>query len=117
MADYIPPARGKQAFNCAKCRVFAKQDWFYMNGSTNADGYGGQMEDRRFLVSRCEQCKFPTIWLGETMIFPGDLTAEPPNSDMPPEIARDYNEARAILGISSRGAAALLRLGIQKLCV
>ncbi|GHE85918.1 hypothetical protein GCM10016455_01520 [Aliiroseovarius zhejiangensis] len=35
---------------------------------------------------------------------------------MPDEIRRDYDEASTILDLSARGAAALIRLGIQKLC-
>jgi len=36
---------------------------------------------------------------------------------LPIELVADFEEARAIAGRSSRGAAALLRLVIQKLCV
>jgi hypothetical protein len=39
-----------------------------------------------------------------------------PSTDMPKEVADDYNEARAIFGSSPRSSAALLRLALQKLC-
>jgi hypothetical protein len=51
------------------------------------------------------------------MIYPSSSPAPMPNPDLPKEIMDDYNEARNIMGISPRGAAALLRLAIQKLCV
>ena len=41
----------------------------------------------------------------------------PPNSDLPDDITRDYEEAGTIVEFSPRGAAALLRLCIQNLCI
>lgn len=50
------------------------------------------------------------------MIFPATSGAPLAHPDMPPEVAEDFNEARAIVSSSPRGACALLRLGLQKLC-
>ena len=50
------------------------------------------------------------------LIYPETLSIEPANGDTPDDIKRDYDEARSIAQKSPRGAAALLRLCIQKLC-
>jgi hypothetical protein len=49
-------------------------------------------------------------------VFPLQREGAAPNTDLPIDIARDFEEARSILNGSPRGAAALLRLCVQKLC-
>ena len=66
-------------------------------------------------VSECQHCEGISIWLNEQMLYP-DGYAPPPNADLSDEIKRDYTEARSIVNKSPRGAAALLRLCIEKLC-
>lgn len=115
-SHYIAPELGIDAFNCPNCHVYAKQTWYYMSAAIQKDGYGLQYRNDNFLISNCERCGFPTIWLGDKIIYPMNSTTEPPNPDLPEAIQHDYEEARTIANLSPRGAAALLRLAIQKLC-
>ena len=67
-------------------------------------------------VSKCYECKKPSIWIYDQVVYPAIGVAPPANDDMPEDIRRDYDEASVILGASPRGAAALIRLAIDKLC-
>jgi len=67
-------------------------------------------------VSQCYSCNDIAIWIYDRMVYPVLGEAPLPNSDLPDDIRADYDEAGTILDLSPRGAAALLRLGIQKLC-
>lgn len=70
----------------------------------------------RFQISYCGNCGFPTIWHDEKMVFPLSSNAPMPNADLPDDVKADFEEARQIANSSPRGAAALLRLCVQKLC-
>lgn len=67
--------------------------------------------------SRCFNCDQLSVWIYNRLVYPVVGSAPEANSDLPAEIRRDYDEASAILDLSPRGAAALIRLAIQKLCV
>jgi hypothetical protein len=67
-------------------------------------------------VSSCYNCNKVSVWLHNRMLWPENYDVAQANPDLPQEIQADYNEAAAILNSSPRGAAALLRLAIQKLC-
>lgn len=68
-------------------------------------------------ISRCSHCYQDAIWVNGLLIFPESTTAPLPNPDMPEDVKEDYLEATSVSGKSPRGAAALLRLAVQKLCV
>ena len=67
-------------------------------------------------VSHCYACEDIAVWIHECLVFPPKRTGPQPNPDLPGDIKADYEEARSILDLSPRGAAALLRLCIEKLC-
>ncbi len=66
--------------------------------------------------SSCYNCDGIAIWIRDLLLFPQRGDAPPANPDLPGDILQDYAEASAILDLSPRGAAALIRLAIQKLC-
>ena len=67
-------------------------------------------------LSECFNCKDISIWIFDRLVYPRRGEAPPANSDLSDDIRRDYDEASTILDLSPRGAAALIRLAIQKLC-
>lgn len=67
-------------------------------------------------LSRCYSCGDFAVWLHDKLLHPPTQYEIEANEDLPEEIKADFNEARTILNLSPRGAAALLRLCIQRLC-
>lgn len=81
----------------------------------NNDGNYLYNEIGNLNISRCYNCKRISVWVHNQLVYPEIKCHVQPNSDMPDNIRIDYDEARSILNYSPRGAAALLRLCIQKL--
>ncbi|MDE3105970.1 MAG: DUF4145 domain-containing protein [Acidobacteriota bacterium] len=70
-----------------------------------------------YAVSGCQVCSEVAFWRAGTLVWPIANQIPAPSADMPEAVKIDYEEARAIYELSPKGAAALLRLAIQKLCV
>lgn len=67
------------------------------------------------MICKCAHCKGHSLWYQGEMVYLTKSLAPSPHPDIPADIIDDYNEAAKILNNSPRGAAALLRLALQKL--
>jgi hypothetical protein len=69
---------------------------------------------------QCHNCEKHSFWreevMGGRLIDPVVGGGPRPHVDMPEDARNDYEEARTIVALSPRGACALLRLAVQKLC-
>ena len=108
---YYPPKFEADQFHCPRCSVFASQIW----RNILEEKGGGRFEATDFRASVCVHCREASYWQQGRLIDPGTSTAEPPHPDLPQACLADYREARDIVGRSPRGAAALLRVALQKL--
>jgi hypothetical protein len=119
MTEKIPyqaPSYLASAFNCPHCSAYAEQSWFdLMFGYYNQIARHHPQGLPSAKVCVCTHCHHFSIWLNNKMIYPNYVGVEPPNPDLNDDIKKDYEEAAYIFQKSPRGAAALLRLAIQKL--
>lgn len=115
--QYVTPQFKLDGFNCPHCGAYAHQKWYegIANYPVRNANTGFSWLD--LTVSICDKCHNFSIWKDKRLIFPPMYVAPLPSNDMPENVKEDYQEARAIFSQSARGAAALLRLAIQKLVV
>jgi hypothetical protein len=123
MNKHIAPTLIHPSFHCPHCGVLAEQTWS-KNIQCNYQGLlpnGGSGYTQYFLqntlTAKCGHCQNISMWVDEKMVYPLTGNVEMANPDLPDYIKNDYNEAKNIVNISPRGAAALLRLAVQKLCI
>lgn len=111
---YTTPSFKEGRFNCPhqRCRVYAQQFWY--DAGIIRQGHFDELG--RMHVSLCAHCREFSYWLDGKLIEPASRNAPPANPDLSEEIKRDYNEATRIEMQSPKGAAALLRLCLQRLC-
>lgn len=107
---FTPPKFNKTSFNCPHCKAFSSMSW-----DDAYIGYLGREAVNSLKSAHCEHCGYYSLWIAGLMIYPGGIPVESPNQDLPNDIKEDYLEAANIVNRSSRGAAALLRLSIEKL--
>ena len=137
MNEYHPPSINEHSFNCPHCNVFAHHHWHHvwcvysLFGEVPGQSIDISAETRPELVSsspssaptrqakgmfigKCQHCLQITVWIGDAMMYPDRGKAPRPNEDLSEDIRKDYEEAASICSKSPRGAAALLRLAMQK---
>lgn len=114
MIPFKAPIFEEESFNCPHCNAYAHQIWFQI--SLYRAGYGGHEGVPDLKIARCSHCNRYSLWLNDKMIYPEESGIQMPNPDLRDDIKADYIEARYIVNKSPRGAVALLRLCIQKLC-
>lgn len=56
------------------------------------------------------------LWVYDQLVWPRRAGGSEPKHLAPPNVRREYDETSQTLEASPRGAAALLRLAIEKLC-
>jgi len=110
---YTPPTLDVNGFNCPFCHAFAKQEWGLPPRVCGTSNYGSTAD---FKICRCSRCGEFSVWIGGAIVYPYSSAVPEPNGDLQQSTQDDYNEARRIVNESPRGAAALLRLAIQKTC-
>ncbi|MCH7499551.1 MAG: DUF4145 domain-containing protein [Nitrospinae bacterium] len=108
MTTITLPEFNSKAFHCPHCGTYANQVW----KPVVAGGRGVAS----LLYCECACCIKFSMWYTEKMIYPHVKNAPQANPDLPESCQEDFEEARSILNVSPKGAAALLRLVIQKLC-
>ena len=118
---YKQPTFRGSSFNCPHCGAYAHMQW----ESLWFQGHG--WSSTNVFVVICRHCNERSYWIGSSknqageytqgqMVYPSVQSAPLPHAEMPPDIQKDYEEARNIASQSPRAAAALLRLCVQKLC-
>jgi hypothetical protein len=112
-AEYSPPMYKAERFQCPHCGVFAHQNWYEV--SLQEDFGIETAPDESLTLSQCSNCEKHAVWINEKLKYPVSSTAPLPLEDTPKEIKTDFLEARSIVDISPKSAAALLRLAMQKL--
>jgi Domain of unknown function (DUF4145) len=67
-------------------------------------------------ISYCFNCNEMCLWVCDQLVWPKRVESPEPKLQALPDVRRDDDEASQTLDASPRGAAALLRLALDKVC-
>lgn len=115
-----------KAFTCPNCYGFSSQIWSWSLKHQSTNKNDGFDEENVVIVSKCQACKLPSVWLKnlelfenpednfEMLLYPRTSSLEEsPNPDMPKKVKSVFNEALLVLDDSPIASAALARLAID----
>lgn len=120
--NFIAPKFKLDAFHCPQCGTYAHMKWEELLNRQGRLSF--------YYEATCAKCNESSLWRvtshqktdwgrydeeGE-LTYPDFGNSALPENDMPEDVKADYIEASRIFSRSPRGAAALLRLALQKLC-
>jgi hypothetical protein len=114
--EHIAPRLGGESFHCMHCGVLSQQVWDSLVPENAIRTR--QLAFVGYARCVCRNCTGVSIWneAEERCVDPVIGGGPRPHVEMPEDVKADYEEARRIFGQSPRGACALLRLSVQKLC-
>ena len=122
MAEHINPEMNKEAFNCPICGAYAKQIWSYAYGyeKRHSEIHGNQKSTGNideFAFSRCTHCNNNSIWKLDknALIYPKNSSRNFDLTDIPKDLADDYEEACLVISDSPKASSALSRRCLQGL--
>ncbi|MDD1016828.1 DUF4145 domain-containing protein [Pseudomonas rubra] len=124
----VPPAFKAKAFTCIFCGVLTSMEWVRL---CIPQGFGNGYNHTSRWDCTCNHCSQVSLWLDQgedfdeagnrvslgRLLDPSACVAPLAHIDLPEECKRNFDEAREISVHSARGAAALLRLCLQRLCI
>ena len=119
---FVAPLFRGRSFTCLHpdCATIATMDWAHFSTLM----YGRHV-DFPLWVCICMHCRGESYWGANDkrdseakqgfLVYPSSISAPHAHEELPAECKVDFEEARSICSSSPRGAAAILRLCLQKL--
>jgi hypothetical protein len=120
-ADFVDRIRQDRQMDAEVKKILLEKYEYIVSGKPSTfrlqnSAYVYELFDNLWM-SRCFSCRGYGVWINDRLIYPHIEFQVDANADLPEDVVRDFSEARQIVDASPRGAAALLRLAIQKICI